>query len=90
MDFIEQIKNSEGGYIFISHSHKDIKKVRKIRNKLEDNGFEPLCFYLKCMNDDTEIEDLIKREIDAREWFLFVDSKNSRESKWVSLERDYG
>ena len=90
MDFFKKFKQPENsGYIFLSHSHSDIKKVRDIRNRLEENGFEPLCFYLKCLNDDSEIEDLIKREIDAREWFVFIDSENSRNSKWVALEREY-
>ncbi len=89
MDFFDQLDKSNGGYIFLSHSHTDIDKVRKLRNMLEDSGFEPLCFYLKCLNDDSEIEDLIKREIDAREWFVFADSENSRKSKWVTLEREY-
>ena len=53
------------------------------------DGFEPLCFYLKCLENDNEIADLIKREIDAREWFIFIDSENSRNSKWVTLEREY-
>lgn len=89
MGFFDNLKKSEGGYIFLSHSHADIEKVRKIRNSLEKDGFEPLCFYLKCLDDDSEIEDLIKREIDAREWFVFVNSENSRNSKWVTLEREY-
>lgn len=89
MGFFDKLKKSAGGYIFLSHSHDDIEKVREIRNSLEINGFEPLCFYLKCLSDDSEIEDLIKREIDAREWFVFVNSENSRKSKWVTLERDY-
>ena len=82
-------KNGEGGYVFISHSHYDIKKVRTIRNILEENGFEPLCFYLKCLTDDDEVDDLIKREIDSRDIFLYVESKNSKDSKWVNKERDY-
>lgn len=89
MDFFNGLKKENGGYIFLSHSHSDIEKVRKIRNMLEEDGFEPLCFYLKCLNEDSEIEDLIKREIDAREWFLFLDSENSRKSKWVTMEREY-
>ena len=79
----------EGGYVFISHSHQDIKKVREIRNAMEEQGFEPLCFYLKCLTDDDEVEGLIKREIDAREWFVYIDSKNARQSKWVQKEREY-
>ena len=41
--------NENGGYVFISHSHKDIEKVRILRNVMEENGFEPLCFFLKCL-----------------------------------------
>lgn len=89
MGFFEKLSKTEGGYIFISHSHNDIDKVRIIRNRLESYGFEPLCFYLKCLDDDSELEGLIEREIDAREWFLFVNSENSRKSKWVNKEREY-
>lgn len=64
--------NKEGGWVFLSHSHQDINKVRKIRNLLEQRGFEPLLFFLKCLTDDDEIEDLIKREITEREWFIYV------------------
>jgi len=79
----------EGGYVFISHSHKDFDYVRIIRNDLEEKGFQPLCFYLKCLSDDDEIEDLIKREIDCRSIFVYVNSKNSRRSRWVQMEREY-
>jgi hypothetical protein len=79
----------EGGWVFISHSHLDIEVVRKIRNQLEENGFEPLMFYLKCLNDDDEIESLIQREIDEREWFVYVESENALKSRWVKSEREY-
>ena len=82
-------QNGEGGYIFISHSHRDINKVRIIRNTLEENGYEPLCFYLKCLSDDDEVEGLIKREIDSRDIFLYIESPNSLKSKWVKKEREY-
>lgn len=80
---------ANGGYVFISHAHKDIHEIRQIRNTLEEKGLEPICFYLRCISDDNEVLDLIKREIDARDWFLLVDSKNARESKWVQTEVDY-
>ena len=80
---------SKGGYVFLSHSHQDIQIVRQIRNAMEEAGFEPLCFYLKCLSDDDEIEGLIKREIDAREWFVYLDSPNARSSAWVTKERKY-
>lgn len=79
----------EGGWVFISHSHRDIDSVRIIRNELEKLGFEPLMFYLRCLSDEEEIEGLIKREISEREWFIYADSKNARASRWVQTEREY-
>ena len=78
-----------GGSVFISHSHHDLPKVRRIRNYLEEKGFDPLCFYMLCLTDEDEIEGLLKREIDAREWFAFMESENSLQSAWVRKERDY-
>ena len=89
MSVFDTLQKGQGGYIFLSHSHDDIIKVREIRNSLEEEGFEPLCFYLKCLENDEEVASLIKREIDAREWFIFVNSENSRKSRWVQMERDY-
>lgn len=76
-------------YIFISHSHRDIVKVRKIRNFLENNCSEPILFFLKSKDDDDEITSLIEEEIDARIWFIYCDSKNARDSIWVKKELDY-
>ena len=83
-----------GGYIFISHSHDDIKKVRLVRNYLESRDIEPILFYLRCMKDGTETEktelwNLIRREIDERDWFLYLDSDNARKSEWVQKETEY-
>lgn len=82
--------SENGGFLFISHSHHDMDKVRQLRNKLEDEGFEPLCFYLKCLDDTTdELHDLIKREIDARQWFVYAVSPNSKASEYVQWEREW-
>src|SRR2546430_8848168 len=78
---------SEGAWIFLSHSHKDFDKVRGLRNELEMQGHHPLLFFLKCLNDDSEIDDLVRREIEARSWFILCDSQNSRSSRWVQEER---
>ena len=83
------MSESNGGWVFISHSHQDIALVRRIRNHLESIGMEPLMFYLKCLSDEDEIEELIKREIDEREWFIYADSPRARSSKWVQTEREY-
>ena len=36
----------DGAWIFVSHSNKDVKKVREIRDLLEREGHKPLLFYL--------------------------------------------
>jgi TIR domain-containing protein len=78
---------SEGAWIFLSHSHKDFDKVKDLRNELERQGHHPLLFFLKCLDDDSEIDGLIRREIEARSWFILCDSANSRSSRWVGEER---
>lgn len=88
--FTEKQSEEDNGYIFIAHSHKDKKAVCEIRNYLEAYNFDALCFFLKCLDDDSEeLDSLIKREIDAREWFLYVDSENARKAEWVKKELDY-
>ena len=67
----------EGFWVFVSHSTKDFEKVRLVRNVLEDSGFRPILFYLKCMEDEEEINDLLKREIDARRRLILCDSPNA-------------
>lgn len=76
------MKNKEI-WIFLSHSNVDYDKVRKVRNMLEEQGLRPIMFFLKCLNDDDEIDDLIKREIDCRTRFILCDSPNARCSTWV-------
>lgn len=83
-----------GCWIFLSHSSKDIQKVRYIRNLFEANGQNPLAFHLRCLSTDTEegrqeLDSLIKREIDAREWFVFCESQAASESQYVKMEKDY-
>ena len=76
--------------IFLSHSNKDIEKVRKIRDILESLDYEPLLFYLRCLDDDNEnLESFIKKEIEARNFFIYCKSKNAENSKWVKKELEY-
>ena len=77
----------DNGYIFISHAHQDVNLIRRIRNHFEELGMEPIMFYLKCLSDEDEITDLLKREIKERNWFVYADSPAARESKWVKTER---
>jgi len=81
--------NDDGAWVFVSHSHKDIKMVRQVRNELERHGHQPLMFYLKCLEDDqAQLPYLLRKEIEARTWFVLCDSPNSRESRWVQEEKD--
>ena len=83
-----------GCWIFLSHSSHDIEKVRLVRNEFERLGHNPLAFHLKCLSTDTEegrheLDSLIKREIDAREWFVFCDSPDAAKSPYVRDEHAY-
>ena len=76
--------------VFLSHSHKDIDKVRKIRDILEAINVDPIMFYLKCLDDNNVIlEDFIKKEIEARNIFIYCRSSNAERSAWVQKELDY-
>jgi len=76
--------------IFLSHSYKDIDRVRKLRDILEYLECEPLLFYLKCLDDNNaELQTFIKREIEARNIFLYCKSQNSESSSWVQEELSY-
>lgn len=84
--------DNDKGYLFLSHSHLDMDEVRQLRNGLEEAGFDPICLFLKCLDDkkdEDELDDLIKREIDAREWFIYARTDNSKVSGWVFKECKY-
>lgn len=82
-------------YIFVSHSSKDWKKVRLIRNYLEERDFYPLLFHMKCMEQEPmgreakeELYSLLRREIKARGRFLYCDSSFAQSSEYVCWERE--
>jgi len=83
------IIDDTNAWVFVSHSNKDFEKIIQVRNKLESLNYRPLLFFLKCLDNDTEIFELIKREIKARDRFILCDSPNSRSSKWVQKEIEY-
>lgn len=76
-------------WIFLSHSYDDYDRVRCVRNMLEDFGMRPIMFFLKCLSEEKEIDNLIKREIDCRTRFILCDSPNARKSDWVQKEVEY-
>lgn len=76
-------------WVFLSHSHEDYENVLKVRDLLEQDSYRPIMFFLRCLENDDEVDVLIKREIDARKRFILCDSENARKSKWVQREVEY-
>ncbi|MCH7229102.1 toll/interleukin-1 receptor domain-containing protein [Haloferula sp. A504] len=82
-----QAQRHSGAWIFVSHSHRDLGKVREIRNYLEKKGASPLLFFLKCLSDDdARLPELIADEIKARNFFVLCESPNAKASKYVHEE----
>jgi hypothetical protein len=81
--------NDVVGWIFVSHSTKDLEAVRRIRDYLETKRHHPLLFFLKCIRESDELDSLITREIEARTIFLLCDSPNSRSARWVQREVEF-
>ena len=61
----DSLQHSEGAWIFVSHSTKDIVEVRAVRNALENMGHFPILFFLKSVSEHSELDTLIRREIEA-------------------------
>lgn len=76
-------------WVFLSHSNLDYERVTFVRNALERNNKRPIMFFLKCLEEENELNDLLKREIDARDQFILCDSENARRSEWVQEEVRY-
>lgn len=73
-------------WVFLSHSNEDYEKVKIVRDILEKDNFRPIMFFLKCLDNNDEIDSLIEREIKARTRFILCDSENARKSNWVQRE----
>lgn len=80
-----------GCWIFLSHASKDIELVRRVRNEFEKYRQNPLAFHLRCFDEEyprkEELWNLIYREIDAREWFIYCKSPEAENSDNVLRER---
>ena len=89
MEELTHWEKKANGWVFLSHSSRDYEEVKIIRNYLEDNGFSALMFYLKCLEEEKNLDlihALISEEIKARNIFVLCDSVYSRKSDWVALE----
>lgn len=73
-------------WIFVSHSTRDIIKVRLIRNYLEREGANPLLFRLAYAEGRNQLLwHLLQREIEARQFFLLCRSKHTNvPMNWMS------
>ena len=67
------MKRISQAWIFVSHSTRDLERVRLVRNAIEAANGEPIRFFLKCLSEHDEIDELIEREIRARNFFLLCD-----------------
>jgi TIR domain len=81
-------RKTSDAWIFVSHSHKDLNAVRRVRDEFERLHANPLLFFLMCLKEDEEVGSLIEREITARNFFLLCDSPAARNSPWVQKERE--
>ena len=81
-----RIRRVSWAWVFVSHSTRDIHKVRQVRNYLERRGAEPLLFFLRALTSKPELRELLRREIDERNIFLLCDSPSARRSRWVQEE----
>jgi hypothetical protein len=80
------------GWVFLSHSSTDYENVKIVRDYLEENNFNALMFYLKCLEDnpeDEETQNLIFREIEARNIFVLCKSNEADKSYWVQKEKEW-
>ena len=75
-------------WVFISHSNSDIQAVRRIRNRFEERGAQPILFFLKQSMQDELLWRIIHREIEARRFFALCDSQAARGSRYVRRETD--
>jgi hypothetical protein len=74
--------------VFVSHSSADLRKVREVRNFMEDRDAAPILFHLRALTDPERFWPLIELEISARNFFLLRDSEAARASPWVQRERE--
>ena len=83
------MNNDNEIYVFLSHLHLDYEKVRTVRNLLEQEGYRPLMFFLKCLENEKYEEltkTLIKEEIDSRQRFILCANEHAKTSDWVKFE----
>jgi hypothetical protein len=73
-------------WIFVSHSSRDLQRVRQIRDFLEARGHNPILFFLLSLTNSSLLPELIKHEIRLRNFFVFCNSEASRKSEWVREE----
>src|SRR5262249_6395388 len=83
----ESTPQAPHAWIFVSHSSEDLAHVRRVRNYMEEQGASPLLFHLRALQHPGEFWPLIKREIAARNFFLYCQSHAAAKSPWVKKER---
>ena len=78
------VYNGNEPYIFISYSHKDTTKVKKILKRIEDERFR--FWYDDTMEVGTDFRDELRKKIENCQAFLIFVSRNSMKSSFCSME----
>ena len=77
---------------FLSHSHKDRDLAKKVENWLEEYGVD---IYIDWEDDEMppvptrQTAERIQEKIEDCDWFFYLATKNSSESKWCPWEIGY-
>lgn len=85
----EDDNETGGAWIFVSHSNKNLLLVRQVRDFLEKRGHNPILVYLKQKVGEDLLPELLRKEIEARKFFVLCNSPAARESSYVQMEVDY-
>jgi len=80
---------SAGPTIFVAHSSVDIDAARHLRNTLEELNHDVLLLKLSQNMTEKFLENLLRKEIQARDWLVVIRSENSQQSKWVEFEERF-
>ncbi len=80
------MKKQSNAWGFVSHSNIDLVDVRKVRDEIERRDANPILFYLKQRVQTGQLDQLLKREIAARNFFLLCDSPAAQASNYVQAE----
>jgi hypothetical protein len=76
--------NDNSPWVFVSHSSADLRKVRQVRNFMEDRDAAPILFHLRALTDPERFWPLIELEISARTSSYYATAKQRGHRRGVN------